>query len=131
MSVPPSTAGELGVGFDPLWVKAQVEGKILGSYFINWLAENLWCAVWGPDALAVLRTQTFFCKSTRMGIPVSLRAEGRVSGRHCCWSSYSYRHTNLLQESMNRFSYMSSFSFYDIYLFQYFHSNCSYEITQT
>lgn len=131
MSVPPSTAGELGVGFDPLWVKAQVEGKILGCHFINWLAENLWCAVLGPDALAMLRTQKFFCKSTRMGTPVFLRAEGCISGRHCGWSSYSYQHKNLPKESMNLFSYMSSFSFYDIYLFRYFHSNCSYEITQT
>lgn len=92
--------------------------------------ESLMCCV-RPDALAMLRTQKFFCKSTCMGIPVSLRAEGRISGRHCCWSSYQHRHTNLLKESMNLFSYMSSFSFYDIYLFQYFHSNCSYEITQT
>lgn len=58
MSVPTSTAGELGVGFGPLWVRAQVEGKILGCHFVNRLAEALWCAVLaGPGSTAMLRTQ--------------------------------------------------------------------------
>lgn len=90
---------------------------------------SLMCCAGRPRLHGYAKNTEFFCTSILMGIPVSWRAEGHTGGRPCCWFSYSYQHKDLRKKSMNLFSYMSSFSFYDIYLFWYFHSNCSFEIT--
>lgn len=107
-----STSEEVGAGSAPFWGSALGEGKEdLGCHFINSLPENLWCAV---------------CRHSLVGYVKDTQVGGSAATLQTHYNIKIF--LSKAQKSLS-FSYRSSYFFYGIYLFWYFHRNCGYQIT--